>query len=100
MTRAEFIPGVLFRLPGSKYEVHTLREISEATVMIEHCGNLYNEGKWFPYPPQTSFHTEVTKNGFRIWTVTGGIYLNSRVIQFSALTKVEIPTPVTNPTTI
>lgn len=101
MTREEFIPGVLFHLPGAKYEVHTLRSISESTVMIEHCGNFYKDGKWFPFPdPHTSFHTELTKNGFRIWTVTGTIYLNSRVIPFSALTKVEISSPVTTPTTV
>lgn len=105
MKRSEFVPGVLIHLPGESFFVHLYKDLGDNTLGISEWGYKTKDGRLVEFtlghPSYGKFwHLELNRAGFRLWQVTGHEYLYSKTIPFSALRKVDIPSPATNPVTI
>lgn len=104
MKRSEFVPGVLFMMPGRSengkvYFVESIGEEKDGAIGFRKHGLIYN-GKFIRLDEYEFHHFEFTSKGIRLWDVVDTVYLYSKIIPFESLRKVELPIPATNPVTI
>lgn len=100
MKKSEFVPGVLFHLPGSTIYVYIYRTLQADALSgylpvhgIDEWGYLTKDGKLVENREKKWFHLDWTPKGVQLWQVTASVYLYSKTIPFGALTKVDLPVP-------
>lgn len=100
MKRSEFVPGVLFHMPGiNRYQVFQVVDIGDGCHMIQRHGNLF-DGRLFLEREIIRKHFELSARGIKLWDVVDTVYLFSKTIPFEALTIAKVSSPATNPISI
>lgn len=107
MKRSEFVPGVLFMLPGYNLtrggKIFRVEELSATTKLGAARGfslyaTFYGGVLRRHIVDKDFYHTDIKSKGICIWQEVCGVYLESKLVPFSSLTKVDLP--ATNPQSI